>query len=707
MKEWLLRFFQNPGFLWILVAILIPPIIEWLLRRRRRRIPFAAMRFLLDTERPKKIRLQDRILLILRMVVIALIVLALIRPEDIIAIDRKDRSVIVLFDATYSNAQRVGNVSAFDRAKRMAAEVLDGLPEGVPVTLAAVGHTLKVIQEWTADKGLLREKIEGLSVTHGAGHMRDGLAWAEEKIKGKGSDNRQRRCELFIFSDLQYSTWLKEEEAGTEGTRALMPRLADKTQVFVADTGGSGAANLYVTRFEPEDNILAANVFTRFLVEVKTANLREGASLPARITLFVNEEKRHVETLDIPAGGKDVRIPYRVLSEGEQVFRILLEGDESPMDNERLFLAEVPRAMRLLLLDDEGDRPASERTSVFLQFAMAPPATPGREAVSAFTVHACTWDEAQKENFHDYAAVVLANVRNVPEGLASRLDFYVREGGTLLTFVGEGVEPYPYEALYRRGEGPLPVAFRTRDAVSGFLRPLVPDVGELADGPFLFLRQLIGRGTTEGAFKTLAQLSSGQPVMVCKNHGQGRSAVVAIDPGIKWSRLPLAVNYPVFVQQLLRALIGDPNRLVNLLVGQTFSQPILVSVQHVLLKRPSGEKVRLTPATTAGEDLPRISYSDTDTRGLYHLEAAPGVLNRQRFAVNLSPDESDMTKLSESDFRRHLTRRAIFLSPTENIAKRVGSLYRLREFAGMILFVVFVLLLTESFLAMRFGLRKG
>ena len=34
-------------------------------------------------------------------------------------------------------------------------------------------------------------------------------------------------------------------------------------------------------------------------------------------------------------------------------------------------------------------------------------------------------------------------------------------------------------------------------------------------------------------------------------------------------------------------------------------------------------------------------------------------------------------------------------------------MHALREFAGMILFLVFLLLLTESFLAMRFGLRKG
>jgi hypothetical protein len=108
-----------------------------------------------------------------------------------------------------------------------------------------------------------------------------------------------------------------------------------------------------------------------------------------------------------------------------------------------------------------------------------------------------------------------------------------------------------------------------------------------------------------------------------------------------------------------------------------------------------------------GEDLPRVTYTDTDVQGIYELDAPPGVLQRTRFAVNLDPLESDMTMWTENDFKRELTRRVIFLSPDENITKRVSELYKLREFAGMILFVVFILLLVESFLAMRFGLRKG
>lgn len=720
------KLFQHPLFLPALAAVMIPIIIEWLLRRRRRRIPFAAMRFLRDTERPKKIRMQDRILLVLRMAILGLIVLALarprIRPEDIVSVDRRDCSVVLLFDATYSNGQRVGNLSAFERARRMALDVLAGLPNGVQVAIGAVGHSLKPVQDWTADKGLLTEKIEGLAVSHGSGAIREALAWALEKIKEKSATGG-KRAELYVFSDLQATTWGKGSEAAEAGrsVRALMPQLAQRARISVADTGGKGCGNLFVTRFEPADKVLAVGVNTEFLVDVQAAGLPEGRSLPARLTLFVNDEKRHFEALSVPAGGKQFRVPYRVLSHGEQVLKVVLEGDDSPLDNERLYLAEVPAAMKVLLLDDQATVPAHQRASVFLEYAIAPPAGPGREPVSAFTVKSCSWQEAQRETFGEYGAVVMAGIREPSPGLLSRLRFYVREGGCLLVLAGEGVEPFPYEALYQQGAGPLPALFKGKEEGAGFLKSLLPESGKLEEGVFRFFRPMALPAKPPEGLTTLAQLSSGQPLAVVRSYGQGKCALLGLDPGLNWSQLPLAADYPVFVQQLLRAMMGDPNRLVNLSVGATFSEPVLISSQHLLLRRPDGQKVRLAPEARAprapragersgdgsGEDLPRVAYSDTDVRGLYSLDAPPGVLARSRFAVNLNTDESDLARLSEGEFRSQVSRDVVFLSPTENISKRVEAMHTLRELAGMILILVFLMLLAESFLATRFGLRKG
>jgi hypothetical protein len=712
VSGFLLRIFEHPAFLWVTIAVVIPLVIEWLLRRRRRRIRFAAMRFLLDTERPKKIRMQDRILLILRMIIIFLLVLALarplLRPEDIIAVDRSDRRVVMVFDATYSNAQRLGNSTSFGTAQRMANDVVLGLPDGVEVAVASVGQSLRVVQDWSADKGMLREKIDGMKVSHGAGAIRDGLAWALEKAREKGAAGVVR-TEVYVFSDLQATTWTKGEEEGKGGSsaRGLVPQLAERAHVFIGNTGGKQGVNLYVERFEPVDKILSVGSTTEFVTDIKVTGLAKGRSIPSRLTLYVNDDKRDSIQEQIPAEGKTVRLPYKVLSAGEQIVRVVADGDESPLDNERLFLARVAEAMKVLVLDDEGAQPAFRRLSVYWEYAIAPPSAPGREPVSVFKAKTCTWDDAQRENFGEYGAVVVANMQQMPAGLVSRLLFYVKEGGCLLTFAGEKAEPYAYEALYDKGNGPLPTPFRDRQEASGYLKSLLPDSGKLDAGDFRFFRALAPAGTPAAAPATVAQLSGGQPIVVSRRFGEGQSVLLALDPGLSWSRLPLVVDFPVFVQELLRSALGDPNRLVNLTVGSAFSQPVLITTQQILAKTPDGRKIRVTPEDVQGEELPRVVFSDTDVQGIYELEAPAGVLARNRFVVNLNPVEGDMAMWSESDFKRQTAGRVVFLSPHENITQRVESMYAFREFAGLLLIAVFMMMLTESFLAMRFGLRKG
>ncbi len=707
--EVLYKFFQHPWFLTALLAVSVPLIIEWLLRLRRRRIPFAAMRYLMDTERPRKIRMQDRILLILRMIIIGLIVIAisrpLIRPENIISVDRSDRAVVVLMDATYSNAQRIGNASSFQHAKRMLRDILTTIPDGVNIAMGVLSQKFHQITDWTTDKPMLLDRLESIQVSHGSGSMREGLEWVLKKVKEKSSTTN-KRCEVYIFSDMQKITWEKGEGTGTASARGLLQQVAQYAQVFVSATGGKTSRNIYVSRFEPVDKILAVGVTTEFEVQVDTANVPEGSSVPARLSFFVDGQKRHFEKVTIPSGGTTLRVPYVVLHKGKHLMKVVVEGDDSPLDNERMYLAKVPEAVKVLVLDDDADLPVPERRSVFWAFATAPPTAPGRERVSAFTVSTMTWEKAQSENFADYTVIVLANVKEPTEGLVSRLSFYVREGGTLITFTGERVEEFPYERMYRTAKGLLPAMFGEKKKVSAVLKTVLPLVKHLDEGKILYTRTLKQSDTVKDA-EVIATLSTGEPMIIARKYGHGKTAVVAMDPGIQWSLLPFNVDFPVFVQELLRSVTGDPNKRINLKVGDTFSEPVLIPVPHLLVKKPNGERIRINPQDVEGENTQRIVFNDTDVQGMYKIEAPPGVIAEDDFVVNLNPDEADMSMWDESSFRSNICDQVVWLTPTDNITKRVEAMYSMREFAGMILFLVFLLLLLELFLATRFGLRKG
>ena len=73
-------FFAHPALLIALLAIGLPVLIEWLFRRRKRQVELPTLRHLLRHKDQKKIKRQDRILLLLRTLACLLVVLAVARP---------------------------------------------------------------------------------------------------------------------------------------------------------------------------------------------------------------------------------------------------------------------------------------------------------------------------------------------------------------------------------------------------------------------------------------------------------------------------------------------------------------------------------------------------------------------------------------------------------------------------------------------------
>ena len=74
--------FLQPWFLLGLSAIALPALIHLIHRRRRRVVPFSTLRFLLQTDRrsARRHRIVDLLVLFLRMLLLALLALALAQP---------------------------------------------------------------------------------------------------------------------------------------------------------------------------------------------------------------------------------------------------------------------------------------------------------------------------------------------------------------------------------------------------------------------------------------------------------------------------------------------------------------------------------------------------------------------------------------------------------------------------------------------------
>src|SRR6516162_9204338 len=134
-------FFLNPWMLTGLSAVLIPPIIHLLNRRRYQVVDWGAMQFLQVSEvTRRRLFLEELLLMLLRMGLIAVLVLALAGPfitSSILARlgPRTNRDVVLVFDGSYSMGSTGKDGVPHNKAKEWARSFVADLAPGDTVAI--------------------------------------------------------------------------------------------------------------------------------------------------------------------------------------------------------------------------------------------------------------------------------------------------------------------------------------------------------------------------------------------------------------------------------------------------------------------------------------------------------------------------------------------------------------------------------------------
>lgn len=724
---WLSAVFLNPLMLAAIVTVTLPVIIEWLFRRRKRRIELPTIRFLLDNEEQQKIRRQDRILLFLRMAAIGLLVFAIARPllqHRLIGVD-KDRNVFIVLDGTASMNQQLVDTTSFGTARKKAAAVIRGLPQGrTAVTVVHLGDRVTVPVDGEKDLHTAAAQVEALSAGAGGAPMGSALEWIRDRIEEKKLDG----AELYVFSDFQAWTWKREgEQRAVQALKALEGRCDS----YLVDVGGDPEFNYVVSSLTPEENVLTAGMDVRFQAAVEVRGKLPEKAPPATVTFLVDGIKKAVQRVDLSGGRQALSFQHRFPGSGEYLVEVTIDGDAHRVDNSRMYLCRVPDDVRVLVLDetvDASDQPGNWQ-SVFLTTAMRPVTHAAMGKLSHFRETTISPLKYKFENLVDYGAVVLADASRIDEGLVESLEAYVDGGGTLWVFAGPKMNLYDYNRLlYRDSAGLLPAHLDEKATVAaGNGGPLVMQYGESQHAG---LRGAFPRATGNPEFdvaqyvkvtldpqkdrasQVVVPFSNNDPAIVEKRFGQGRVLFFATSCDFAWTALPASWEFVELVQELLRYSVGNPDRGVNLDVGEPFDQPVFVSMQHLLLRKPDGSKERLTPTPRRDEmDLFHVSYDGTTQQGLYRIETIDEVLPRRRFVVNQPShaEEGDLTRFTRREFADTFSsaRGWTWIGPERSVEDLSASLHTLTELAPWLLWFLGAVLAIESFLAWRFGRRRG
>lgn len=717
---------------WPLIAL--PLVIHLINLRRHRRVEWAAMEFLLESQKRNKkwIFLRQLLLMLMRTAAIALVLAMLAGPELKFQWGRFFGQGVthhlVLLDDSFSMSDRAGQTTAFDDAKRVLSQLLDQATQQNAVQKLTVLRFSQAA-EFTAgaevaqlEQSLTRldyeqivAKLDKLPVAESAA----GPAAAIQAALGLPEPAEAETRIVYLISDFRKEQWQGEQELA----ELLGELRSSAAQLQLIQCVDQTRPNLAITQLEPESGIRAAGVET--WMQLTVTNYSDETASGVTATISQDGHKLPAVQFEAIPAGESITRRFRTTfpTAGAHQLQATLEVDAVDLDNSRYFACEVPVEFPVLLVD--GSREGDD--GYYLRTALSPGGNskPG-------------WNpEVQRPEFlrqHEvlekYAAICLLDVPRLDEPEVAALESYVEQGGGLAIFVGPRVQkPFYNERLYRDGEGLLPAPLSVVTQLLTTSNNEVPDLS-VSDHPLFrifggqrnsFLAVAMvnyyyavdagWRPPEDGTTRVLAQLRNGAPFVVDHQFGEGRVVLQlsklspkSTDLG-SWSNWTLNPVFPVYANELIGYLSANRRQLDLRQVGteMVLSLPESDYEPEVQIRMPrsKGSKTEtITPRVVDGNYL--VDAGRGEVSGVWEFELRPrdGDLEQRLVAVNVAPAEGDLHHLD----REGLAEQLPGLDYTFSLASQMTS--QATSFAGYplgdtFLYLLVAMLVGEQWLAYR------
>ncbi len=724
--------------LWGLPLASAPIIIHLLNRRRFKVVEWAAMEFLLASARKnnRRIRLEELILLALRVLMIVLLVFMVAKPTvkrgALAGLAERGRFVLLVFDASMSMGYREGSATSYERGLAFAEELMASLREGDTwAVVPAVGSGKMVASEPSFDLDAARAAVarDRLPLSDSDSSLPRALEAAEEVLNAA----REGAKEVYIVTDLQRASWVGPGGAVAAEDAERAKRLSQLARVILVDVGPERPSNLAVASLAMEGPLAVAGAEVVIRAEVASY----GPEAPSRLSAHFLVDGFRQQRLPVRAVGAAGTAPcefrHTFRSPGIHAVSVELDADNLPKDDRRSLVLDVRESLLVLLVDGKpGAEPGSGETD-YLRRSLRPGGNGAGDRLSLFQPEVVGVEGLSGADMPRYDAVVLANVERLAQPVVAALESYVRNGGALLIFLGERVDRDFYNrVLHRDGQGLLPCSLGNAVGDPNDGKQAVHISDDLGDHPFLrlFREQKVIRLSSplfyryytldvrdspapQSAIRIVCRFApSGVPAIVEAPFGKGRVVVFASTADNAWNDMPSWPAYLALMQEVMTQVARDPGFGRNLTVGEPLVRHVLPSHfgKPIQLLRP-GESRPVTLQATSTGGLLAVTYEKTDRAGIYELTLPdvpqqPGTAAPSRqdfFAVNVPARESDVRRTSEAELRKlfpgfefDYRRGGIQRGATAERAEG-GELWRAFAYA------VLALILIESVLAQRFS----
>ena len=727
-----------------LAGLALPVLAHLLSKRKFDVVHWGAMQFLeLGRRTRRRIRLEELLLLLLRMGLIALGVFAVARPwaaGSLVAglSGGPSRDVVYIIDGSYSMGWEGRTVTPHAGAIQWVHEALEHLQPGDSVgVLDARDQTRSIVDPLSSDLDHVREMLEEVPEPTGSSRLSTAIGQALPMLNA-GTNLRR---DVVVLADGQALPWKLEDQAAWTRLDAVIAECAIRPTLWAVNVGSEGEVervNFSVDRLELSRELTVPD----FTVRIQTTVRQSGGEATRRqVYLEVNGQRLDDKTLSVnlpPSGEATVQFEHQFSTVGSFVVSVVLDADHLPGDNRSDAAVVISDGIPVLLVDGDPQADPVQSETFFARSALTP------KGVSSPWVRASvvTAAELDAEDLEGVSAVFLCNVPRLSTEQIEALQSYVAGGGGLVIAPGDRTVASDWNELYGDGAGLLPATLdgiATEEDLDPESRPMVVLNDSLqvpwlnmfredsTEGGFDFTRvrhakwwqlghtvndaadedadpseESTNDESSSGEADVVARLNSSDPYMVFQTYERGSVLLLAGPIDDAWSTLPGRRALAPLLHEFVFLLAGH-QRGRNVETGS----PLLYAIEpgeradQYRFVDPTGREVAAVPA---GDELhPEIRLNDTSLAGTYQV-VRPGNpdFRPQFFVVNADRGESDLTPLAPQEQEQLAAddRFRLVNSIEELVAQQVEDAPRAELWAAL-LCLVLGLLVFEVFLTRR------
>lgn len=709
--------FLFPAMLAGLASLAVPIVLHLIARQRFPVLDFPSIRLLQGEHRTNTLapRLVDVMQLLLRLLVLALLVLAMSRLfAPWLSSKPATHNTVVVIDGSAAMMQLVnrpdgkGKISIFDLAKQRAATLLSEVDAPSRSSVIVAGGATVVAAPLEPGHAESAASLDSAKVYDAAG---SGLVAAVSRACDMLRGRREPSSEVIILTDLRRSAFEYRSQHDLQRIAAARSDLGESLHLVFLDLAPQATENLAITNAFVRGRKVMVGADAHFIATITNTGTKEQST---NVTLSVNDRKQPInKSIRIAAGSTSiVDLTSRVNRAMRTFGRVSIDEDSYPYDDHFNVPLPVIESRRVLILNGLTQAAATKDDAVSGLPAVMPPANaaasmhpeseidgatilrfvlnPGRElggtSNSGIDPVVVTPETVAAQPLSKYEIVIMYDVSSLPDQVMADLATFVNEGKSLLIIcsgktsarnfnrtLAVGAADRPPLAPAELGndiDAQTPVEISLKDNAHPILSEFAdPRHGDLSTIRFQKIRALqrLPDGTS-----VVLQSTKLQPLALERPIGRGRVMMLTFGFELDRGNIARSRVFPPLMWRIVDYLTGrtkilPPDQLVArtpaaLDVSET-NFALTSALEIVSANSPTTQPT--SPSAPPGEPIVLPASADRSVLigglppGRYLLETAraPGEKNQiityaRGVTVQADPRAGDMTRISDPDLKR-------------------------------------------------------